>query len=519
MKRTLILLVSTLMAFAAGAQDKFAICKHSKATPSVATYHLYDRAQVAQADFDANGMLVVSYQGEQHSYSRAEIDSIVFTRPAGYDDVIGVRPYNKMFLSETFASSLGHLEVATTRGVAWAYSSTYKCAIATGYSNKKTTPSESYLYAPAFDFTNTTKATLEFDYKMNYSGSTHRVLITDAFTGDPATTEWTTLIDHGDIENPGSFNTTKHISCAIPSRFLGESNVTVAFYYSCNTSSSTWELMNVRMADLSPSQGGDQPDQPGGDDPTNVNRNNVAKSANKEVWRLEFPKIVGDDMNLVITHSTPAYGITYSLEWDCAKRANRWTCYEMYPSNSVSNVKRSDNFREDPDIPTQYQTTLADYSGSGYSRGHLCPSSDRLCSREQNSQTFFLSNMQPQIQAHNGGVWNKLEIRVRDEWNRDSKRDTLYVVKAATIDDANILTHTSRGLIVPKYFYMALLSVKDGVYRALGIWSPHANGSTTEFITIDELEKRTGIDFFCNLPDDIENKVEATYDASYWGRP
>ena len=215
--------------------------------------------------------------------------------------------------------------------------------------------------------------------------------------------------------------------------------------------------------------------------------------------------------------SISGFRIDLSLEWDCAKRANRWTCYEMYPSNSVSNVKRSDDFREDPDIPTQYQTTLADYSGSGYSRGHLCPSSDRLCSREQNSQTFFLSNMQPQIQAHNGGVWNKLEIRVRDEWNRDSKRDTLYVVKAATIDDANILKHTSRGLIVPKYFYIALLSVKNGVYRALGIWSPHASGSTTEFITIDELEKRTGIDFFCNLPDDIEHKVQGSISLISWG--
>ena len=89
----------------------------------------------------------------------------------------------------------------------------------------------------------------------------------------------------------------------------------------------------------------------------------------------------------------------------------------------------------------------------------------------------------------------------------------------ATIDDQNIMTHTSSGLIVPKYFYIAILSVKNGVYRALGIWSPHATGSKTEYISIDELEKRTGIDFFCNLPDDIEAKVEAEWDPAYWGRP
>ena len=106
-----------------------------------------------------------------------------------------------------------------------------------------------------------------------------------------------------------------------------------------------------------------------------------------------------------------------------------------------------------------------------------------------------------------------------DKWNTDRMRDTLYVVKAATIDDQNIMTHTSSGLIVPKYFYIAILSVKNGVYRALGIWSPLATGSKTEYISIDELEKRTGIDFFCNLPDDIEAKVEAEWDPAYWGRP
>ena len=53
-------------------------------------------------------------------------------------------------------------------------------------------------------------------------------------------------------------------------------------------------------------------------------------------------------------------------------------------------------------------------------------------------------------------------------------------------------------------------------YDALGIWSPHQSNSTTEYITIDELERRTGIDFFCNLPDAIERQVEATVDEDYW---
>ena len=72
--------------------------------------------------------------------------------------------------------------------------------------------------------------------------------------------------------------------------------------------------------------------------------------------------------------------------------------------------------------------------------------------------------------------------------------------------------------IVPKYFYMALLAYdkKTNTYRALGIWSPHYKKSKYDYITIEELQKRTGIDFFCNLDDSIEKTVEATVDSDYW---
>lgn len=249
----------------------------------------------------------------------------------------------------------------------------------------------------------------------------------------------------------------------------------------------------------------------------NVNKNNAADLAkNREGWRLEFPRFYqGPNKTFEVTHSTSRYGITYSLEWDGTLKANRWTCYQLHAGNMSRNVDRSNDFREDTAIPSAYRTTLSDYRGSGYSRGHLCPSGDRLCSAEQNSQTFYLSNMQPQDQGHNGGVWAKLEGKVRT-WAESF--DTLYVVKAATIDKNNIMTRTHSGLIVPRYFYMALLGYtkSSNSYQAIGIWSPHAGGSTTEYISIKELEKRTGIDFFCNLPDIVEQKVEATFERNRW---
>jgi endonuclease G len=256
----------------------------------------------------------------------------------------------------------------------------------------------------------------------------------------------------------------------------------------------------------------------GGDTDNNTNRNKYRAKL------LEYPHLNVDSVdNLLVIHSTDDYGITYSLEWDCTKKANRWSCYEMYDGNSLNNVGRSDAFAEDPEIPSAYRTTLSDYKNTGFSRGHLCPSADRLCSSEQNKQTFFLSNMQPQYQNHNGVLWANLEELVRNKWDTSTYRDTLYVVKAATIDNSDqILSHTTTGLIVPKYFYMAVLAIKDGKYKAIGLWTEHKNVTDTNknygdyAISIDELEKRTGIDFFCNLPDDIETQVESSFSLSDW---
>ena len=252
--------------------------------------------------------------------------------------------------------------------------------------------------------------------------------------------------------------------------------------------------------------------------PTN---DNVNKNTDARAQLLEYPRLRGGDMNILSIHSTEDYGITYSLEWDCTKRAQRWTCYEMHNGNSEKNVPRTDAWAADPNIPSQYQTSQSDYSGSGFSRGHMCPSGDRLCSKEQNKQTFYFSNMHPQYQNHNGVLWEKMETKVRS-WNTASFRDTLYVVKAGTIEDNQLLGHTSSGLPIPQYFYMAILCKKGDNYKAIAFWTLHENVShnganlANYAISIDELEERTGIDFFCNLPDDIEDAVEAEVNPSNW---
>lgn len=266
------------------------------------------------------------------------------------------------------------------------------------------------------------------------------------------------------------------------------------------------------------------------DDTRNANANNTATSA-AEVSRLEFPKVKGGQ-SVVVVHSTNEYGVNYAVEWDCEKKAQRWTCYEMYASNSVTKGSRNgwwgndDPFQEDTSIPASYRTTLADYRGSGFNRGHILPSADRLCSKEANEQTFFLSNIQPQWYSFNVGVWEKMEERVR-KWNTASFRDTLYVCKGGTIDtDDGISQYTTSGLIVPRYFFMAILcknkeTVNKG-YKAIAFWVEHLNENHENddlrdyAISIDRLEELTGIDFFCNLPDGTENHIEAKMSTASW---
>ena len=101
--------------------------------------------------------------------------------------------------------------------------------------------------------------------------------------------------------------------------------------------------------------------------------------------------------------------VNYALEWDGEKKANRWTCYQMYASNRVSNTSRyesEDNqYPQDPDLPQAYRWETDPFWHTGYNHGHLCPSADRLYSSEANYQTFFLTNMSPQLKAFNTGVW------------------------------------------------------------------------------------------------------------------
>lgn len=262
-------------------------------------------------------------------------------------------------------------------------------------------------------------------------------------------------------------------------------------------------------------------------DQANTNKN-VTGNDNLDS-RYEIPRIIGGNDNYILIRSTEAHGINYIIEWNNTKKAQRWTAYQMYDGNSGSSWKRSDwnqtewggdPFQVDPDLPVNVRTELTDYRGSGYTRGHIIPSQDRVNSKEANEQTFYLSNMHPQKYAYNGapGVWGEMENFLRGAWNKRNFRDILYVVKGGTIKEGQIKEYV-KGLLVPQYFFMATVCKAGDNYKGIAFWSNHDEPSRTVkscIISIDELEAKTGMDFFCNLPDEIENKVESSLDINAW---
>ena len=244
---------------------------------------------------------------------------------------------------------------------------------------------------------------------------------------------------------------------------------------------------------------------------------------------LQFPALKGGS-SIVVNHVATlndrngATGVNYSVEWDTQLNSQRWSCYKMYNTVNANNVTRysasndgslssSCQYPNDFDLPEQYRLTADPYSRSGYDHGHICPSADRLCSTQANYQTFYITNMQPQNNDFNAGIWADLETQVRVWAN---KFDTLYVCKGGVIDNPNaIIKYLGSGrnkIPVPKYFFMAVLGRKGNDFKATGFYiaqdSHSSNSNKAYAVTIADLQTKTGIDFFCNLPDNIESEVE-----------
>ncbi|MBR0036790.1 MAG: DNA/RNA non-specific endonuclease [Bacteroidales bacterium] len=250
---------------------------------------------------------------------------------------------------------------------------------------------------------------------------------------------------------------------------------------------------------------------------------------------MEVPALQAGD--LYIKHNIVLDGDTvmnYCLAYDTVKYHSRWVAFRFDESNRKKTTGRNNSFMDDPELPSRHFIGSSSFYSDGYNydRGHLCASNDRLVSTAANIQTFYMTNMSPQLPNFNQEYWVNYETFVQDLGRDDTFSDTLYVVKGGTIADNQIKEYVNRSngkkVAVPEYYYMALVKCKNNAYEGIAFWMEHryydteAENSKTKAeklkhaVTIDELEKLTGIDFFANLPDAIETVVESSTNPANW---
>jgi endonuclease G len=214
--------------------------------------------------------------------------------------------------------------------------------------------------------------------------------------------------------------------------------------------------------------------------------------------QLELPKYEADDT--IIRHR--GYTLSYNSKY---KQAN-WVAYLLTKDETVKRFQRGEFFAPDPLITgTDFSI---DYHKSGYDRGHLAPAADMGYSMETMVQSFFYSNMSPQVPRFNRGVWKKLEMQVR---NWAVEYDSLYVV-TGPIFDSVMPTIGPHRVAVPKAYYKVLLQKRNGEWFGIGFVLPNASlkGDIIQYATsIDKVEELTGIDFFWRLEDKEEMKIES----------
>ena len=205
---------------------------------------------------------------------------------------------------------------------------------------------------------------------------------------------------------------------------------------------------------------------------------------------------------------------SYSLSYNEAHEQAEWVAYELKKEHlSNANFKRP-YFEVDPAVKTG-AAHWRNYKKSGFDRGHLCPAGDRKYSQFAHDETFLTSNISPQSHDFNAGIWNTLEQKVR-YWA--SKYNGVFVVTGGILEP-HLKTIGTEKVSVPNKFYKVLIDINSGNVKMIAFLMPHENSTKPLYkfvVPVDTVEKLTGIDFFPELDDAIENKLEASSSYKNW---
>ncbi len=226
----------------------------------------------------------------------------------------------------------------------------------------------------------------------------------------------------------------------------------------------------------------------------------------QSIQKLELPAIKPKDE--IVTHT--GFTLMYSETHEQAA----WVAYELTKEETNKRVSRTNKFKPDPYVKTRTATDK-DYASSGFDRGHLAPAADMGWSETTMAESFYYSNMSPQVPGFNRGVWKKLEELVR---NWAIENNSIYVITGPVLTPG-LPAIGPNQVSVPNFYYKVILDYSEPGVKAIGFILP--NQSSAEplqkfAVSVDSVEALTGLDFFPLLPDDQEKLIEKMRCVSCW---
>jgi endonuclease G len=221
---------------------------------------------------------------------------------------------------------------------------------------------------------------------------------------------------------------------------------------------------------------------------------------------IEIPQI--HTGNEIIRHT--AYALLYNESHEQAS----WVAYELTKEETQKVTGRTNKFIPDPAVHSGTACD-EDYRSSGYDRGHLAPASDMGWSATTMAESFYYSNMSPQAPQFNRGIWKRLEDQVRS-WAIEN--EAVYVVTGPVLR-SGLPAIGPNSVSVPDFFFKAILDYREPEIKAIGFVMPNLGSSENlnHFaVSIDSVEKISGINFFPSIPDAEEEKIESSLCVPCW---
>lgn len=223
---------------------------------------------------------------------------------------------------------------------------------------------------------------------------------------------------------------------------------------------------------------------------------------------LATPRMTTPRKEQIIHH------IGYTVSYNENLRLPNWVAYELTREETKGNTKRTNRFITDPLVKGMIATN-ADYTRSGYDKGHMAPAADMKWSSVAMKESFYFSNMCPQHPELNRRKWKDLEEKIRD-W---AIADSAIIIICGPIVEKTSRKIGKNQITVPQKFFKVILSPFTSSPKAIGFLFRNERSIaplSTYAISVDSIEVLTGMDFFSSLPDELENEIEAQADCAQW---